>query len=151
MTRFRNATSGVDVPEHATCATPSNGHRPTTLRSTDGAAASAVCNTVVAAFKRSCGKGPTKVKAYVLEDLVAVVAQDILTTLERTLVRGGHEQLVREALRALDDEVANECGAAIEQATGQRVAGWQTQIDPSADRALAVIQLEPSPVADLHR
>jgi uncharacterized protein YbcI len=150
-TRHRNATSAVDVLEHPTDATRSNGHHPTTRRSARGAAASAISNAVVAAFKRSCGKGPTKVKAYMLEDLVAIVARDTLTTLERTLVRGGHEQLVRQARRALDDAVAEECGAAIEQATGQRVVGWQTEIDPSADRTVALVHLQPSPVTDLHR
>jgi uncharacterized protein YbcI len=149
--RHRNATPGVDVLEHATDATRSNGHHPTTLRSAGGAAASAISNVVVAAFKRSCGKGPTKVKAYMLDDLVVVVARDTLTTLERTLVRGGHEHLVLEGRRALDDAVAEECGAAIEQATGQRVVGWQTQIDPSADLTVALVHLQPSPVTDLHR
>jgi uncharacterized protein YbcI len=111
----------------------------------------AICNAVVAAFKRSCGRGPTKVKAYMLEDGVAIVAQDTLTSLERTLLRGGHEQLVREARRVLDDEVAQECRTPIEEATGRRVVGWQTQLDPRADRALALVRLQPSPVADPHR
>jgi uncharacterized protein YbcI len=123
---------------------------PTTLDSADGPAVVAICNAVVAAFKRSSGRGPTEVKAYMLEDSVAVVARGMLTTLERTLVRGGHEQLVTEARRVLDDEVARECRAAIEQATRQRVVGWQTQVDPSADRALALVLLEPFPAADPH-
>jgi len=150
--RRRNATAGGAVAEHATPATPSNGHRPAARASADGAAAMAICNAVVRAFKRSYGKGPTKAKAYMLEDVVAVVAQDTLTTLERTLVRGGHEQLVREARRALDDEVARESRGAIEQATGQRVVGWQTHVDPSADRALALVRLQlpqsPTPTAE---
>lgn len=86
-----------------------------------------------------------------LEGAVAVVAQGMLTTLERTLVKRGHEQLVSEARRALYDEVASECRAAIEQATRQRVAGWQTHVDPGADRTVALVRLEPSPIADPHR
>jgi uncharacterized protein YbcI len=84
---------------------------------TDGPAAAAICNAVVRALKRTCGKGPTKMKAYGLDDHIAVVAQDILTTLERTLVQNGNEQLVREARHVLADEVAKECRAEIEQAT----------------------------------
>jgi len=89
------------------------------------------------------------VKAYGLDDHVAVVAQDILTTLERKLVQSGSEQLVQEARRALADEVAKECRAEIEQATGQRVVGWQSQVDPRADSAFALVRLQSlSPPAD---
>ena len=110
---------------------------------TDGAAAMAICNAITRALKRSSGKGPTKVKAYTTHDHVAVVVQDMLTTLERTLVQDGHEQLVRDARQLLTARVANECRATIEQATGRRVVGWQTEVNPSADRAFTLIRLQP--------
>ena len=110
---------------------------------TDGPAALAICNAITGALKQSCGKGPTKVKAYNTHDDVAVVVQDMLTTLERMLVQDGHEQLVSEARQVLIDRVAKECRATIEQATGQRVVGWQTEVNPSADRASTMVQLQP--------
>ena len=110
---------------------------------TDGPAAMAICNAITGALKRSSGKGPTKVKAYSTHDHVAVIVQDMLTTLERTLVQDGHEQLVSEARQVLTERVANECRATIEQATGRRVVGWQTEVNPSADRAFTLIQLQP--------
>ena len=108
-----------------------------------GPAALAICNAITGALKRSSGKGPTKVKAYSEHDHVAVIVQDMLTTLERTLVQDGHEQLVSEARQVLTGRVANECRATIEQATGQRVVGWQTEVNPSADCAFTLIQLQP--------
>ena len=108
-----------------------------------GPTAMTICNAITAALKQSCGKGPTKVRAYSTHDHVAVVVQDMLTTLERTLVQDGHEQLVREARQVLTGRVGNECRATIEQATGRRVVGWQTEVDPSADRAFTLIQLQP--------
>ena len=110
---------------------------------TDDPAAMAICNAITGALKQSCGKGPTKVKAYNTHDDVAVVVQDMLTTLERTLVQDGHEQLVGEARQVLIGRVAKECRATIEQATGQRVVGWQTEVNPSADRAITLVQLQP--------
>jgi uncharacterized protein YbcI len=110
---------------------------------THGPAAMAICNAITGALKRSAGKGPTKMKAYSTHDHVAVIVQDMLTTLERTLVQDGHEQLVREARQVLTGGVANECSATIEQATGRRVVGWQTEVNPSADRAFTLIQLQP--------
>ena len=103
----------------------------------------AICNAITGALKRTSGKGPTKVKAYNTHDHIAVIAQDMLTTLERTLVQDGHEQLVSEARQGLTGRVANECRATIEQATGRRVVGWQTEVNPRADRAITLIQLQP--------
>jgi uncharacterized protein YbcI len=109
----------------------------------DGPAAMAICNAVTGALKRSSGKGPTKVKAHSTQDHVEIVVEDMLTALERTLVQDGHEHLVSEARQVLTGRVANECRATIEQATGRRVVGWQTEVDPSADRAFTLIQLQP--------
>jgi uncharacterized protein YbcI len=67
----------------------------------------------------------------------------MLTTLERTLVQDGHEQLFSEARQGLIERVAEECRATIERATGRRVVGWQTEVDPSADRAITLVQLQP--------
>jgi uncharacterized protein YbcI len=145
----RNALDSVPAAEDRASAMRSNGPARPPRGSIDGAAATAVCNAVVAALKRVCGKGPTKVKAYGLDEHIAVVAQDMLTPLERTLVQSGNEQLVREARHVLSDEVGEECRAAIEHATGQSVVGWQSQIDPSADTAITLVRLHPlSPAAD---
>ena len=81
---------------------------------TAGPAALAICNAMTGALKQSCGKGPTKVKAYTMPDHVAVVVRDMLTTLERTLVQNGHEQLVSEARQMLVGRAAKD---------GPRVAG----------------------------
>ena len=109
----------------------------------DGEAAMVICNAITGALKRSSGKGPTKVKAYSTQDHIEIVVEDMLTALERTLVKDGHEQLVSEVRQVLTGRVANECRATIEQATGRRVVGWQTEVDPSADRACTLIQLQP--------
>ena len=82
-------------------------------------------------------------KAYSTLDHVAVVVQDMLTTLERTLVHDGQEELVSEARQVLIGRAANECRSTIEQATGRRVVGWQTEVNPSADRAITLVQLQP--------
>ena len=110
---------------------------------TEGPAAMAICNAVAGALKRRSGKGPTKVKVSSTNDQVVVTVQDMLTTLERTLIQDGHEQLVSEARQALTGRVASECRETIEQATGRRVVGWQTEVDPRADRASTLIQLQP--------
>ena len=110
---------------------------------TDGPAAMAICNAITAGLKQSCGRGPTKVKAYSTHDEVAVIVQDMLTTLEKTLVQDGHDQLVSEARQVLIERVAKGCRSTIEQATGRRVVGWQTEVNPGADQAIMLVQLQP--------
>jgi len=139
----RNTAAGVVPADGAAAATARKRHSRPQRGTTDGPAAMAICNAITVALKQRCGKGPTKVKAYTTHDHVAVVVQDMLTTLERTLVQDGHEQLVSEARRVLVGRVAKECRATIEQATGQHVVGWQTEVNPSADRAVTLVQLQP--------
>ena len=138
-----DTTAGVATADGAASATVRKGQCRPLRGTTDGPAAMAICNAVTGALKQSCGKGPTKVKAYSTHDHLAVVVQDMLTTLERTLVQAGHEQLVREARQVLIGHVAKQCRSTIEQATGRRVVGWQTEVNPSADRAITLVQLQP--------
>jgi uncharacterized protein YbcI len=139
----RNTAAGVATADGAAFPADRERQRGPVPGATDGPAAMAICNAVTGALKQSCGKGPTKVKAYSTHDHVAVVVQDMLTTLERTLVQDGHEQLVSEARQVLIGRVAKDCRSTIEQATGRRVVGWQTEVNPSADRAITLVQLQP--------
>src|SRR4051794_20625332 len=116
------------IEADASPARPGNGNAGLVRGTSDGPAAMAICNAITAALKRSCGKGPTKVKAYSTHDEIGVVVQDMLTTLEKTLVEDGHEQLVGEAREVLIGRVVQECRSTIEQATGRRVVGWQTEV-----------------------
>ena len=139
----RNTTAGVATADGVASSTARKAQRRPLRGTTDGPAAMAICNAITGALKQSCGKGSPKVKAYSRHDHVAVVVQDMLTTLERTLVQDGHEQLVSEARQVLTGRVANECRGTIEKATGRRVVGWQTEVNPGADRAFTLIQLQP--------
>ena len=110
----------------------------------DGPTTTAICNALVGALKRICGKGPTRMKAYAVEDdVVLVVANDALTPVERTLVEGGNAQLVQEARRALAEEVANDCREQIEAEAGRRVASLLIQVDPPSDSLFASLRLQP--------
>ena len=110
----------------------------------EGPVAAAICNALVTALKRKCGKGPTRMKAYTLEDdIVLLVGSETLTAVEKTLVEGGNARLVQEARRALAEEIAEDCRPAIEVAAGRPVASLLTQVDPLSDSLFAFLRLEP--------
>ena len=56
----------------------------------------AVSNAVVGILRETYGRGPTKAKSYLNDNILLVVLEDILTTVEKTLVANDHEGLVRE-------------------------------------------------------
>src|SRR5215210_7567946 len=72
------------------------------VRSTDGAGtspAAAVANLVVGTFSEYTGRGPTRARAYLHDDLVTVVLKETLTKAERSLVdHGRSEEVLRMRL-----------------------------------------------------
>src|SRR4029453_2228327 len=66
----RNRTVGVATTHGAPSPTAKKRQRGPGRGTTGGPAGMAICNAVTAALKHSCGKGPTKVKAYSTHDHV---------------------------------------------------------------------------------
>ena len=100
-----------------------------------------ICNAITAALKQSCGR---EVKAYNMHDDATVVVQDMLTTLERTLVDDGPEQLVSEARHMLIGRLSEECRANIEQATGAACGQMADRRSTRAPTArLMLVKLQP--------
>jgi uncharacterized protein YbcI len=60
-----------------------------------GEIAAAISDSIVGIFADSYGRGSTKAKTYLLDDYVVTVLEDILPTVEQTLVTNAREDLVR--------------------------------------------------------
>jgi uncharacterized protein YbcI len=54
-----------------------------------------VSNAIVGILAECYGRGPTKAKSYMFDDYLITVLEDLLTTVEHTLVDNGKEDLVR--------------------------------------------------------
>ena len=66
------------------CGTCSSSHDQ--RRSTGASALARISNAIVGIFSECYGRGPTKAKTYLFDNYVLCVLEDILTTVERTLV-----------------------------------------------------------------
>ena len=53
---------------------------------TRGQLAAAISNAMVGIHSKHYGKGPTKAKTYLVDDVVVTVMSDVFTTVERTLI-----------------------------------------------------------------
>ena len=111
----------------------------------NGAAAVAISNRAVQLVRQYTGRGPTQARTTIDRDHVLVVMRDGLTQSERTLAENGHEQLVLDARRAIQEIFRPELTAFIEERFGRKVVGFMSanQVDP--DLAGEVFVLEPDP------
>jgi len=81
----------------------------------------AVATMVVGVYADHLGRGPTKARAYLNDDVMVCLLEDTMTKAERTLVASGHQTTVL-ALRATFQEMMGATlSESIEQLTGRRV------------------------------
>jgi uncharacterized protein YbcI len=103
-----------------------------------------ISSGIVGLYREHFGKGPTKAKTYVLDDLVICVLRDGLTTVERTLFAKGKADSVREMRTAFQDAVADKFNAVVEDLTGRGVVAFMSQAHVNPDLAIEVFFLDGS-------
>lgn len=93
-----------------------------------GALLSKISNEIVRAFKRYYGKGPTKAKSYMVDDLLFIVLRGGVTVAEETLLEAGKADAVRSFRQTFENEMEARLTGLIEDLTGRRVINYQSQI-----------------------
>ena len=94
----------------------------------DGEQLAAISNAIVKIFSDAYGRGPTKAKTYAFDEFVLCVLEDILTTVERTLVDKGKEDLVRKVRLRFQEAEAKQFTDAVEAVTGRPVIAYHSQV-----------------------
>jgi uncharacterized protein YbcI len=87
-----------------------------------------ISNAIVKIFSEYYGRGPTKAKTYAFDDYVLCVLEDILTTVERTLVESGQEALVRSVRLRFQETVADQFKSAVAEVMGRPVIAYHSQV-----------------------
>jgi uncharacterized protein YbcI len=128
----------MTLPGFATSVTAPNHEQPAL-----GPLLAEVTNAVVQLHRSHYGKGPTRSKSYLLDDVLVCVMRDVLTTVERTLVEAGEYSKVRETRLAFQDATKSRFIEAVESVVGRRVLGATSQILVDEDVAIEVFLLEP--------
>ncbi|HEV7806213.1 MAG TPA: Na-translocating system protein MpsC family protein [Solirubrobacteraceae bacterium] len=100
--------------------------------SVGGSKSAAISNMTVRLLSQYTGRGPTKARAYVHEDMVTVVLQDTLTKGERTLVDKDRSGLVLLTRSTFQDVMGDDLIAGIEEILGRKVVAFLSanHIDP---------------------
>ena len=79
------------------------------------------------------GKGPTKAKTYIFDDLVVVVLEESFTRAEKTLVERGEREAIQHIRRRFQQQMADSFISIVEQATGRRVRVFLSETDVDQD------------------
>ena len=79
------------------------------------------------------GKGPTRAKTYVFDDLVVVVLEETFTRAEKTLVQRGEADAIQHIRRRFQQQMAEEFTSVVEQATGRRVRAFLSETNIEHD------------------
>ena len=103
----------------------------------------AVSNAVVSIFSECYGRGPTKAKTYTFDNFVVVVLEDLLTTVERTLVNNGEEDLVRRVRLTFQEIEADRFKDAVADSMGRKVLTYHSQIVFDPPMGFEIFVLEP--------
>jgi uncharacterized protein YbcI len=94
----------------------------------DGEQLAAISKAIVKIFSESYGRGPTKAKTYAFDDYVLCILEDILTTVERTLVEKGEETLVRAVRLRFQEMESERFTSAVEELIGRPVIAYHSQV-----------------------
>jgi uncharacterized protein YbcI len=93
------------------------------------------------------GKGPTKAKAYLADDVITVVLEEVFTRAEQTLVARGEADAVSHARRRFRHAMSVELKGIVEHATGREVRALCAETDTAAAVSVACFLLDGSPAA----
>ena len=100
-------------------------------RSSLGEMRATISNEIVRLQAEYYGKGPTRAKTYIVEDLVVVVLEESFTRAEKTLAERGEREAIEHIRRRFQQQMADEFTSVVEQATGRKVRVFlsETNID----------------------
>jgi uncharacterized protein YbcI len=79
------------------------------------------------------GKGPTKARTYINDDVVIVVLEETFTRAEKTLVQRGEGDAIQHIRRRFQQQMAENFIGIVEQATGRRVRAFLSDTDITQD------------------
>ena len=109
----------------------------------NGTVAAEISNAVVGIVREYTGRGPTKARTTIADDLVAVVMGETLLKAEKTLIDAGDFDTVLITRRKFQTAMRDEMVAAVEDLLGRRVTAFMSDNHVDPDMAVELFVLEP--------
>ncbi len=113
-------------------------------RPTSGSTAAAISNSIVRLTSQYTGRGPTKARTTLSDDLVVVVMADTMLQAERVLAEKGEAGTVLAMRKKFQNAMREDLVATVEEHTGRKVAAFMSDNHIDPDFASEVFVLEPA-------
>ena len=114
------------------------------IQPTGGALNAALANQLGKLIAEFTGRGATRSRAFVQQDVVICLLEDGATRAEVTLVEAGRAELVRRQRDALQRAMEPSLVAAVERLTGRKVRSFLSGISTLGEDSVEVFVLEPA-------
>lgn len=108
-----------------------------------GSKVAAISNHIVRTMSEFTGRGPTKARTYLNDDVVTCVLQDTLTKGERSLVGDELDDLVLTTRKAYQGTMRTELVSGVEAILGRTVMAFMSDNHIDPDVAVEVFVLAP--------
>jgi uncharacterized protein YbcI len=103
---------------------------------------SMISTSAVQVLHEYTGRGPTKAKTLINDEMVTVLFADTLTAGERTLVANGHSDRVLQVRHDYQTAMQDDLVAIVERQLGRNVIAFMSQNHIDPDLAVEVFVLE---------
>ncbi len=102
-----------------------------------------IANEAVGVLREYTGRGPTRAKTMINEDVVTVLFADTLTKGERRLAENGHAERILELRHDFQQVMRDDLVAIVERHLKRKVIAFMSQHHIDPDLAVEVFVLEP--------
>jgi uncharacterized protein YbcI len=109
-----------------------------------GEVLASISTGLVQLHSRYYGKGPTKAKTYMVDDMVICTLRGGFTTVERTLIEQGEPEAVRSIRRSFQRAMEGEFTRVVEEATARKVIAFMSEVHEDPDIDVEIFVLEPT-------
>jgi uncharacterized protein YbcI len=110
-----------------------------------GTTTAAISNAMVGLLHRYTGRGPTRARTTIGENIIVCVLGATLTKGEQNLVRDGKQEVVLSTRRAFQDTMKADAITLVQELSGRRVIAFMSNNHIDPDLAAEVFILEPEP------
>lgn len=103
---------------------------------------SAISTRFVKLLREHYGRGPTRAKTYILDDLVVCVLRNGFTAMEQTMVESGRSDSVIEMRHNFQGMMAQRYKETIEELTGAKVEAFLSQAHLEPDITIEIFLVD---------
>jgi uncharacterized protein YbcI len=100
-----------------------------------------ISREVVGLHAEYYGKGPTKARTYIDDDIVVVVLQETFTRAEKTLAVRGEGAAIQHIRRRFQQQMADSFTSVVEQATGRKIRAFLSETNIEQDVSVEIFLL----------